>query len=107
MGPPLDPSLDPALCAKEADDHYKKALEIAEILHPCNPILLAISMNYSVFLYEVKRELVMASKLAEKAVLKANDNKDSFEDEESAKEVNIIIELISENIEKWGVDADI
>lgn len=63
-------------------------------------------MNYSVFLYEVKKERVMASRLAEKAVSKAEDNMDSLEEEESLKEVNEIIDLIKENITKWDVEIE-
>lgn len=63
-------------------------------------------MNYSVFLYEVKKERVMASRLAVKAVSKAEDNMDSLEEEESLKEVNEIIDLIKENITKWDVEIE-
>ena len=52
--------------ANEGEEAYKKAQEKAEQLDKTNPIRLGLSLNFSVFYYEIKAEPTKACEIAKK-----------------------------------------
>ena len=81
---------------------YSEALETAaKTMKPVSPIRLGLSLNYSVFLYEIKNSEKKAIKLAKEAYdmalldiegLKRGNNRDSLK----------IMQLIRDNMASWN-----
>jgi len=83
---------------------YKDAEEACATLPACNPIKLGLSLNSSVFYYEVMQDNKKACDLAEKALQEAMAKIDEVE-EEVFREAKSIIELLKENLTLWKEEA--
>ena len=71
----------------------------------CNPIKLSISLNLSVFFYEVLHDLQKATQVAESGLSAALEKIDELGEEEF-KEAKSIIELLKENVSTWKEDEE-
>lgn len=90
--------------SKKADEFYQKAVDVAHQFLPGTSVLsLNISLNYSVFLYEVKNQKKMALDIAQHAldesgILVNEDNEEDF------AEATTTQRLLRENITIWTRD---
>ena len=74
-------------------------------LSACNSVRLGLSLNYSVFYYEVIKDHKKAVMLAEVALHSALDKIDEIK-EEDFREAKSIIELLKENLALWKDEED-
>jgi 14-3-3 protein epsilon len=80
---------------------YDDACKIAEkSLNACNSIRLGLALNFSVFHYEVMKDVRKACELGDKALTDALDKLDDC-DEETFRDAQSIIELLRENLALW------
>jgi 14-3-3 protein epsilon len=80
---------------------YDEACKIAEkSLNACNSIRLGLALNFSVFHYEVMKDVRKACELGDKALTDALDKLDDC-DEETFRDAQSIIELLRENLALW------
>ncbi|XP_004300649.1 PREDICTED: 14-3-3 protein 7-like [Fragaria vesca subsp. vesca] len=92
----------------EAADQSLKAYEAASSsaaseLPPTHPIRLGLSLNYSVFYYEILKSSERACDLAKQAYDDAVTELDSL-DQESYKDSTLIMQLLRENLTLWNSD---
>lgn len=76
---------------------YKKAMEIANGLHPTHPIRLGLALNFSVFYYEIKDKPGEACKLAKQSFDDALAELDSL-GQDSYKDSTLIMQLLRDNL---------
>lgn len=89
---------------QEAYKAYSEANEIS--LPPCSPVRLGLSLNFSVFYYEVMKDHRQAIVLADEALQAALEKIDEL-NEDDFKDAKSIIELLKENLILWKEhDAD-
>jgi len=67
-------------------------------MHPCNPIRMGLSLNLAVFFFEVLDDKKSAKKLANEAIILAEDQIDKI-DEATYKEAKTLLALLKENLE--------
>ena len=89
--------------ADRANEAYRKASEKAELLGPANPIKLGLTLNYSVFQYEIMNSPETACKVA-KAGFEAAEGDIGKLDEEKYKEASSIMGLLKDNLKLWESD---
>ena len=86
---------------------YQEASIVAEkSLNPCNSIRLGLALNFSVFHYEVIKDVKKACELGDKALQDALDKLDDC-DEETFRDAQSIIELLRENLALWKATGDL
>jgi len=91
--------------AKDADEMYKKAMEIAEEHIPAtNPIRLGLALNYSVCCYEISKKRDHACLLAKSAFDDAISKLDKL-DEGDYKDSTLIMQLLRDNLTLWTSEA--
>lgn len=95
-----------------AADMYKEALEVAkdgfkseDPLPKTNPILLGLTLNFSVFYYEILQKPDKACTLAKNGFDAAVDELDALE-EESYKDATLIMQLLRDNLTLWTSSDD-
>ena len=69
-------------------------------MNACNPIRLGLSLNLSVFHYEVLNENKKACDVAEAALTSALEKIEEV-DEETFRDSKTLIELLKENLAIW------
>lgn len=84
---------------------YKQATEAASGLPTTHPIRLGLALNYSVFLYEIKKTPDEACALAKAAFDNAIAELDSL-GEESYKDSTLIMQLLRDNLTLWTSDNE-
>ena len=95
------------------DRHYKaiddarQSYEQANLvpLQACSPIKLSISLNLSVFYYEIIKDMPKACQIADQALNLALEKIDDLGEEEF-KDAKAIIELLKENLNAWKEDDE-
>ncbi|KAG9451490.1 hypothetical protein H6P81_011455 [Aristolochia fimbriata] len=93
---------------KETADQSLKAYEAAtniatQDLPPTHPIRLGLSLNYSVFLYEILHSPESACHVAKQAFDDAISDLDTLS-EELYKDSTLILQLLKDNLSLWTVD---
>lgn len=99
---------------EKAEKFYREAKETAQTgisdggdlqdkLPPTNPILLGLTLNYSVFYYEIMSKQKEACALAKEGFDSAVDELDSLE-EEQYKDATLIMQLLRDNLTLWTSD---
>ncbi|OWF44669.1 14-3-3 protein zeta/delta-like [Mizuhopecten yessoensis] len=83
------------------DQAYEKA---CEYMQPTHPIRLGLSLNYSVFFYEIDNCPEQACKTAKKAFDEAIAELDTLS-EDSYKDSTLIMQLLRDNLTLWTSDA--
>lgn len=89
---------------EKGHEAYKKATEKAEGLPTTNPTRLGLSLNYSVFLYEIINSPEQACKMAKTAFDSAIGDLEQLEDEQY-KDSASIMQLLRDNLTLWTADA--
>merc|ERR1711907_592642 len=80
---------------------YTAANDIANDLQATNPIRLGLTLNFSVFYYEICDKKEDASQLAKKAFEDAIDHLDTLSEEEY-KDSTLIMQLLKDNLTLWN-----
>ena len=94
--------------AESALNAYKSATEVAKGLSGVNPIVLGLSLNFSVFYYEVMNDHEQACVIAKNTLDQANKElpPNVDEDDEQYKDAISIINLLKENLEMWKSEEE-
>jgi len=88
-------------------DAYKSASEVAKNLSPVHPISLGLSLNFSVFYYEVINDHEIACKIAKDTLdLAQKELPNLDEEDETHRDAMSIINLLRENLEMWKSEAE-
>lgn len=83
-------------------DAYKKASDDANAsLAPTHPIRLGLSLNFSVFYYEIMKEHDKGFQLARQAYEEAVSELETLDDE-AYRESNLIVRLLRDNLNLWA-----
>jgi len=95
-----------------AAEMYRQALDVArdgfkseDPLPKTNPILLGLTLNFSVFYYEILQKPDKACTLAKNGFDAAVDELDALE-EESYKDATLIMQLLRDNLTLWTSSDD-
>ena len=87
---------------------YKAASEESKKLSAIHPITLGLSLNFSVFYYEVMNDHETACSIAKSTLDLANKElpQNVDEDDEQYKDAMSIINLLKENLEMWKSEGE-
>ena len=85
---------------EKAGEFYGKATEKAGELKAYNSTRLGLSLNYSVFFYELKNDSKKACEIAQQALDGAKNDIESM-DNDDARDAISIVELLKENLDLW------
>ena len=75
-------------------------MQCAKSLHSCNKVRLGIEYEQAKFFYDIVRDCPKAASIAERAVSQAIDSLHEV-DEDAQKEVKIILERMTNRLNKW------
>jgi 14-3-3 protein epsilon len=93
--------------SEAALESYKSASEAAKNLSPIHPISLGLSLNFSVFYYEVINDHETACKIAKDTLDLAQKELPGLDEEdETNRDAISIISLLRENLEMWKIEAE-
>jgi len=93
--------------ADSALESYKSASEAAKGLSAVHPIVLGLSLNFSVFYYEVINDHETACKIANDTLdLAQKELPGMDEDDETNRDALSIINLLRDNLEMWKAEAE-
>ena len=84
----------------ESEKSYKEANDLAQNLPWTNSIRLGLSLNYSVFYYEIKKNVNQAIKIGKEAIKGAKKQFDKIKEEEN-KDSALTLQALKENIQIW------
>ncbi len=85
---------------EKALEFYTKANEAAKELPSYNSTRLGLSLNFSVFYYELKNDSKMACKLAQEALDGAKADIEQMDNDDAWDAISIV-ELLKENLDLW------
>ena len=88
---------------EESEKNYKNAIELSQNISWIGTIKLGLYLNYSVFIYEIKKDTKKAIQIAKEAVKSAKKYSDKIKEEED-KDAEITIQVLKENINYWEED---
>uniref|UniRef100_A0A7S3JDN2 14-3-3 domain-containing protein n=1 Tax=Euplotes harpa TaxID=151035 RepID=A0A7S3JDN2_9SPIT len=88
-----------------AIDFYQQADIVARDLKPFHVTKLSLALNFSVFYYEVKDDIVKACTLAKEALHYAMLQIESMNNED-AKDALPIVALLKENLSLWKEEVE-
>ena len=88
---------------EESEKNYKNAIELSQNISWIGTIKLGLYLNYSVFIYEIKKDTKKAIQIAKEAVKSAKKYSDKIKEEED-KDAEITIQVMKENINYWEED---
>ncbi|OQS55713.1 hypothetical protein EHP00_455 [Ecytonucleospora hepatopenaei] len=91
---------------EEAMEAYKKAIEYSKALLSTDPLRLGLSLNYSVFFYEIMEDADKACKIAKDAFELAVSELDQL-NETHYKDSTLIMQLLRDNITLWTTRNDV
>eukprot|EP00656_Telonema_subtile_P005164 TRINITY_DN12347_c0_g1_i4.p1 TRINITY_DN12347_c0_g1~~TRINITY_DN12347_c0_g1_i4.p1 ORF type:complete len:151 (-),score=35.08 TRINITY_DN12347_c0_g1_i4:245-697(-) len=88
---------------EEARLNYEYALQLADNnaeLHPTNPILLALILNYATYLYDMQNDVMGAIDYAQSAFDEAIDRLEELNDD-AHKEATLLLQLLRDSLQLW------
>ena len=87
---------------------YQQASDCAKKLSSIHPIALGLSLNFSVFYYEVINNHEKACEIAKTTLDSANKElpQNVDEDDEQYRDAISIINLLKENLEMWKIEGE-
>ncbi|EJW01738.1 hypothetical protein EDEG_03743 [Edhazardia aedis USNM 41457] len=84
-----------------SNDNYLQAAEAAKSLKSTNPVKLGLALNYSVYLYEISKDMKKALDVAKDAFDHAIAGLDELS-EEHYKDSTLIMQLLRDNMTLWN-----
>ena len=84
----------------ESEKSYKEANDLAQNFPWINPVRLGLSLNYSVFYYEIKKNVNQAIKIAKEAIKGVKKQNDKIKEDED-KDALLTLQTLKENILIW------
>ena len=84
----------------ESEKSYKEANDLAQNLPWTNSVRLGLSLNYSVFYYEIKKNVNQAIKIGKEAIKGAKKQNDKIKEDED-KDALLTLQTLKENILIW------
>ena len=84
----------------ESEKSYKEANDLAQNLPWTNSVRLGLSLNYSVFYYEIKKNVNQAIKIGKEAIKGAKKQNDKIKEDED-KDALQTLQTLKENILIW------
>jgi len=84
----------------ESEKSYKEANDLAQNLPWTNSVRLGLSLNYSVFYYEIKKNVNQAIKIGKEAIKGAKKQNDKIKEDED-KDALHTLQTLKENILIW------
>ena len=85
---------------EESEKSYKEANDLAQNLPWTNSVRLGLSLNYSVFYYEIKKNVNQAIKIGKEAIKGAKKQNDKIKEDED-KDALLTLQILKENILIW------
>ena len=85
---------------EECEKSYKEANDLAQNFPWTNPVRLGLSLNYSVFYYDIKKNVNQAIKIGKEAIKGAKKQFDKIKEEEN-KDSALTLQALKENIQIW------
>ncbi len=86
---------------------YNRATEETKGLPITHPISLGLTLNLSVFYYEIMNDQDQAIKIAKNTLDSASTELSNLEDDDEANRDSIsIVNLLRENLEMWKIEAE-
>ena len=85
---------------EECEKSYKEANDLAQNFPWTNPVRLGLSLNYSVFYYDIKKNVNQAIKVAKEAIKGAKKQFDKIKEEED-KDTALTLQTLKENVLIW------
>ena len=85
---------------EESEKSYKEASDLALNFPWTNPIKLGLSLNFSVFYYDIKKNTTQAVKIAKEAIKGAKKQLDKIKEDED-KDAVLTLQTLKENISIW------
>ena len=91
--------------SQKANDNYEEAKKVAETLPPTDPVRIGLALNYSVFLYEIRKKPKEACSMAKAAFDEAISGLQDLE-EEKYKDATAIMQLLKDNMTLWTSELE-
>ncbi len=85
---------------EECEKSYKEANDLAQNFPWTNPVRLGLSLNYSVFYYDIKKNVNQAIKIGKEAIKGAKKQFDKIKEEEN-KDAALTLQALKENVQIW------
>jgi 14-3-3 protein epsilon len=89
----------------KANDNYEEAKKVSETLAPTDPVRIGLALNYSVFLYEIRKKPKEACAMAKKAFDEAISGLQDLE-EDKYKDSTAIMQLLKDNLTLWTSELE-
>lgn len=91
--------------AQKAEESYEAAKKAADTLPPTDPVRIGLALNYSVFLYEIRKKPKDACKMAKTAFDEAISGLQDL-DEDKYKDATAIMQLLKDNLTLWTSELE-
>ncbi len=91
--------------SKKAEENYESAKKAAETMAATDPVRIGLALNFSVFLYEIRKKPKEACEMAKKAFDEAISGLQDLE-EEKYKDSTAIMQLLKDNLTLWTSELE-
>jgi len=91
--------------SQKALENYEEAKKVSETLPPTDPVRIGLALNYSVFLYEIRKKPKEACAMAKKAFDEAISGLQDL-DEDKYKDSTAIMQLLKDNLTLWTSELE-
>ena len=85
---------------EESEKCYKEANDLGQNFPWTSPLRLGLSLNYSIFYYEIKKNVNQAIKIGKEAIKGAKKQLDKIKEEED-KDASTTLQTLKENVLLW------
>jgi len=89
----------------KANENYENAKKVAETLQATDPVRIGLALNYSVFLYEIRKQPKLACNMAKAAFDEAIAGLQDL-DEDKYKDSTAIMQLLKDNLTLWTAELE-
>ncbi len=91
--------------SQKAHENYESARKVAETLAPTDPVRIGLALNFSVFLYEIRKKPKEACDMAKVAFDAAIAGLQDL-DEDKYKDSTAIMQLLKDNLTLWTSELE-
>jgi len=89
--------------SKKAHENYEEAKKVSTTLQPTDPVRIGLALNFSVFLYEIRKKPKEACEMAKAAFDEAIAGLQELE-EDKYKDATAIMQLLKDNLTLWEAE---